>query len=82
MAAQYVLNKDSNSLDVLHALVFIFQVLGAVDLSLFARERILLFVFEGEDGQLSEEDLALKVFILYYINIHMFYLHLLTCVCI
>lgn len=42
------------------AIVFILQVLGVVQLGRYARRRIFMFMFAGEDGQISEKELATK----------------------
>lgn len=50
---------DVVSLSLL-AISFMNQILGIVQLSWFVRMRIFSFIFAGEDGQLSEQEEALK----------------------
>jgi len=42
------------------AVIFLFQTLCIVDLNLFVRERLFIFVFAGEDGTLEPDEAARK----------------------
>jgi len=43
---------------LLPGVVFMFQVLGIVNLAIFARQRLFVFIFGGEDGVLSTREKA------------------------
>lgn len=50
-----------NSRDLLiTVLFFVLQMLGIVQLGVFTKQRIFIFIFAGEDGQMSEKEEAIK----------------------
>ena len=42
--------------NVVMAVTFLFQVLGAVKINSFVRERLFIFLFGGQDGQLDHDE--------------------------
>jgi len=56
LAAFYVMAEHVSVMTLLGAFTFLFQILGVVNLRTFAKERLFLFVFAGEDGDLQIEE--------------------------
>lgn len=52
-------NSDPTDTLIL-TLLFVNQMLGVVQLSVFTKQRIFVFIFAGEDGQMSEYESATK----------------------
>lgn len=52
-------NSDPTNTLIL-TLLFVNQMLGVVQLSVFTKQRIFVFIFAGEDGQMSEYESATK----------------------
>jgi len=47
--------------DALNTILFLFQMLGVVNLTWFAKERLLLFIFAAEDGTMTAEQRAMAI---------------------
>eukprot|EP00927_Polykrikos_kofoidii_P062983 TRINITY_DN5779_c0_g1_i1.p1 TRINITY_DN5779_c0_g1~~TRINITY_DN5779_c0_g1_i1.p1 ORF type:complete len:488 (+),score=101.38 TRINITY_DN5779_c0_g1_i1:84-1547(+) len=58
MAADYIEREEFNFASALGAFIFLFQILGVVNLSWFVRERLFIFIFGGEDGNVDREEKA------------------------
>jgi len=58
MAEEFINAEELKVRGVLLSFLFLFQLLSIVNLNLFIRDRLFLFLFAGEDGKLSlkEED--------------------------
>lgn len=52
--------SEEQSIVVVQAITFVFQMLGVVQLGWFTKNRIFVFIFAGEDGQMSQKELAIK----------------------
>lgn len=57
-ATLYVDNREITFAKVLGALIFLFQIMGVVNLNWFVRDRLCQFVFGGEDGNVDLDELA------------------------
>lgn len=61
MAEQYINGKKDEDMDsacLLGAVVFLFQILGVVNLNFFVRLRLFIFIFGGEDGNFDIDEKA------------------------
>merc|ERR1712190_517870 len=58
MVSTYV-NEESYRYDSILAItIFLFQMLNVVNLNWFVRERLFIFIFGGQDGNLDNEEAA------------------------
>mmetsp|Transcript_35355 Transcript_35355/g.77327 ORF Transcript_35355/g.77327 Transcript_35355/m.77327 type:complete len:394 (+) Transcript_35355:96-1277(+) len=63
MATPYIDAVSFDSTSVITSLVFLFQLLGVVNLNWFVRSRLFIFMFAGEEGNLDHQEQArIKVF--------------------
>lgn len=61
MAEQFINNKDDDEMSaqsLLGACIFLFQILGVVNLNFFVRLRLFIFIFGGEDGNFDIDEKA------------------------
>jgi len=56
IAHEYTQGEHFDASSALSLFVFLFQVLGVVNLNWFVRERLLIFIFGGEDGNVDQEE--------------------------
>mmetsp|Transcript_22911 Transcript_22911/g.58446 ORF Transcript_22911/g.58446 Transcript_22911/m.58446 type:complete len:510 (+) Transcript_22911:138-1667(+) len=59
-AEQYVNAEDYVLRDMLGSVVFLFQVLGVVNVSMFSKQRLSIFIFGGEDGEVTYKENAVQ----------------------
>jgi hypothetical protein len=58
MAQEYVKGDHLEAEAAFSLIIFLFQILGVVNLNWFVRERLLIFIFGGEDGNVDQEEKA------------------------
>lgn len=58
MVAEDMLSVNLTFWEFMNIAMFLVQVMGIVKLSIFIRERILVFIFAGEDGVLEHSEMA------------------------
>lgn len=58
MAAAYIDREQFDFQCAFSAFIFLFQILGVVNLNWFVRERLFIFIFGGEDGNLEQGEKA------------------------
>mmetsp|Transcript_11822 Transcript_11822/g.36955 ORF Transcript_11822/g.36955 Transcript_11822/m.36955 type:complete len:444 (-) Transcript_11822:194-1525(-) len=61
LASSGLMNAYPSLLDVLAMVIFLFQVMGVVNLTWFVRERLFLFIFGSEDGGMNNEQKAREI---------------------
>mmetsp|Transcript_33274 Transcript_33274/g.90108 ORF Transcript_33274/g.90108 Transcript_33274/m.90108 type:complete len:478 (-) Transcript_33274:95-1528(-) len=61
VASHGVLSSGATYLDLFHAVLFLFQVLGVVNLTWFVRKRMFIFIFGAENGDMSNEQKAREI---------------------
>eukprot|EP00416_Gambierdiscus_australes_P011151 CAMPEP_0171132956 /NCGR_PEP_ID=MMETSP0766_2-20121228/125435_1 /TAXON_ID=439317 /ORGANISM="Gambierdiscus australes, Strain CAWD 149" /LENGTH=451 /DNA_ID=CAMNT_0011596311 /DNA_START=16 /DNA_END=1371 /DNA_ORIENTATION=- len=61
LASSGILHNEPTSVDVIHAVLFLFQMLGVVNLTWFVRERLFLFIFGSENGDMTNEQKARQI---------------------
>mmetsp|Transcript_90427 Transcript_90427/g.269839 ORF Transcript_90427/g.269839 Transcript_90427/m.269839 type:complete len:469 (-) Transcript_90427:175-1581(-) len=61
IASNGVVQLNPGMFDVLAAVLFLFQVLGVVNLTWFVRQRLFLFIFGSENGDMTNEQKAREI---------------------
>mmetsp|Transcript_120428 Transcript_120428/g.269220 ORF Transcript_120428/g.269220 Transcript_120428/m.269220 type:complete len:412 (-) Transcript_120428:423-1658(-) len=56
MASDFIDQGRFDATSLLHTFIFVFQVLGVVNLNCFVKERLFIFIFGGEDGNVEPEE--------------------------
>jgi len=60
-ASRGVMQPFPSALDMFAVVLFLFQVLGVVNLTWFVRERLFLFIFGSENGDMTNEQKARQI---------------------
>merc|ERR1712182_195584 len=56
MAVHFIDTSDLDLGGLVHTFIFLFQILGIINLTWFSRERLCIFIFGGEDGNVEPEE--------------------------